>query len=711
MSLLEYFDFETTLADDGWTAVENGASTAERSTSAAFPERGTNGLRCTIVGASSAYITQTVSHTVDPGESLYFGFWFRINQAPPGGATYTLWLRNGLPQAIARIRLFVGRAAAAYVFNDGGSSSNTGLSTELLPLNTWYYYVIRIKRASTDVAGDGGIALYINGVLDSSIFTVDNFHRFTDLGPIFLGQISGPADGQEYDYDEVKISRTYPEPAIPKTTTENPSPERTVVLYRQPSTDSREFADYCVSELGISRSMLVPLYSATSTEVLASRANFITQVEAGLLTWFALNPTVRDQASTILMGYGVPGYFTDAGIEVSGASRLMSLYKVYAQEESNPFYQGTARLTKAELTSFYYMCTRIDADTLANAKLIVDAGVTASALAELADTDTLFSDDTTYLGGVDVGQLRLLTSAMTTFANDAFVFGDAGSPSYGSAGSRITFVDESTDSSDTLRTAAGSECAGALITAGYASAMGFSDTAATFDIDTFFEKMRLGCTFAEASMCSVEKLQWKGEPSGDPLLTAAFQDDGYNLYSGSEGSIDYDNPVAYFPRSVATGSLTITPAVNTTYEYSLRAQRNGIETPGVNNVADFKTDATPDWIGNRPDQVINPDIIQTSGGVLRISWDYVTGATDAADFALWHNTVIPDGSGGADGTVNYTEDTSYSKDFTLADGTAYYVRIVARAVGGEESDPVVVGPLLADSSAPSSPGQVVTQTF
>ncbi len=711
MALLHYWDFEP--AAEGWTFVTTPGAIAERFEDAAFPERGSWGFKAiTIANFQDAYVRQDNWHAgLGAGESVYIGYWFRISSFQSlGTASLDSYYFGDLSW---RIITQANRRYWLRCIDDG--AANQDLAFVLLEADRWYWIVLKLTRATGAAGNDGGGELWIDGQLRELRNNVDNFNRVDDPGDrLQIGVEIGRPDLELY-YDEVKISATYPEPFVPEPTTANPSPERTVVLYRDASTDSFEFADYCVSELGIPRSNLCPLPNATANESLATYVVFETEVEDDLNAWLTTNPTVAAQVTCFLIGYGVPGYYTNAGTLFSATSRLMSLGVAFdGTSDNNAFYQTTDRLTKTVLGANQYMCMRIDADTLANAKLILDAGITVTALAETTDADTLYTDDTTYLATLNFGKLRMESSALGTLTNDAFGFGDLGVPSFGAAGSRVGFMDnDSVAAAEGLRAAGDSECAAALITGGYAEAGGRSQGTGLddYDIDTFFEVLRLGYTMAEATRLCVQKTNFYSVFAGNPLITVAFQDDGYNLYSGIIGSIDYDNPVAYFRRGASSGSLVITPAIDTTYEYSLRAVRNDIETPGVDCIADFKTDGSADWLGNRPDRVINVRIEQDVGAVIRVGWDYITGSTEAIQFALWYDTVPPDGAGAPDATVAYTADIPYSHDETLVDGVAYFVRVVAQSVGPVNSDAVIVGPLLADSTAPDVSAQLITQTF
>ncbi len=318
MALLHYLDFEPPLADEGWTVTEVGLSTAVRTTDASFPERGSFGLRCTIVGTDRAFMTKTTSISISPGGSLYTGFWLRPSSLP--SASLSLIADQESTPGLSMVLYLYNTGRLRFrVSDDVGGFWDVANITAIIE-NRWYWIVYRIDRATTNIALDGGGALYLDGSLVNSINNVDNYDRFVDNIELDVGPTGLAKDGSIFDFDEVKVSTTYPEPYVPTPSTANPCAERTVVLYRQASADSIEFADYCVSQLGIPRSNLCPLPNATATEALATYATFQTEVETDLNAWLTLNPTVAAQTTGFLLGYGVPGYFTNAGSKYSAAS-------------------------------------------------------------------------------------------------------------------------------------------------------------------------------------------------------------------------------------------------------------------------------------------------------------------------------------------------------------------------------------------------------
>lgn len=718
MTLFHYLDFEPSLAADGWVATQTGDGTAVRG-STGWPDRGTQALRATggSAGANVGYVTKSelgiTNLDWEADTSMYVGAWIKNAANPAAIATIMRIERDANlfgSDMIAQVNLQTDGTLKAEMVDDAAASVISAATSLALTAGQWHWVVFEVHRAAGAATNDGYGKIYIDGHLRLTTANIDNFDRADNIDNILAGIVVGASNGHIIDIDEIKIADEYTEPTTATPADEYPSAQRTLVLYREASSDSKEFADYCVTTLGVPIGNLVPLPNAGASETLPNYVVFQTQIETDLLAWLALNPVIAAQATCFLVGYGVPGYFNSG--TASTTSRLMNFGQTYAgKPEENTHYKSTTRLTKATLGSGEWMATRIDADTLTNAKSIVDAAVAVTALAELTDTDTLYTDDTDYSASLEFQHLRIVSSSIGTFSNDAFVFGDAGTPSYGPVGSRAVFIDTSTISANTLRSAAGSTCAGALITAGYSGAMGTAALTGNFDPTTFFEVLRLGYTYGEASMLASQITNSGEVHAGSPLLTTAFQADGYNLYRGVP-NVDYDTVVGYFRAGVAAGTTIFSPDASTSYKYGLRAVYQGIETPGVDAEVDFTTDSGGDWIGNRPDAPIDVQLFLDSAGVLTIGWSYLTGLTAAFDFAIWHDPAVePDGTQAADATPVWVSDGPYTQDFTLTDGLAYFFRIVARTAGGVESNPVIVGPLLADSTAPAAPAMVNTQTF
>ncbi len=573
--LLHHIDNEVPAFGEWDSVVEAGASTIIQSAAAAFPDRGAVGLRVTIVGANNAYVQKTISHSLDPGGWICFGCWINVAVAK----TLYLWAIKATDSTWdGRLEIESFGKLRIRMRDDGGVVRSSSWTIWPRDINDglWHYLVIGFKRATSNVASDGEAVFYCNGHEWGTITGVDNYDRWASVDYAQLGASVGADDGFVCDFDEIKIADAYPEPFSPTPLTDYPEARRTVVLYREASADSREFADYCVSELEIPLANLCPLPNATANESLADYATFQTEVETDLAAWLALNPTVAANCSCFLLGHGVPGYFTSGGVKHSAISRLMNYGTAFSSQTANPLYNPAtvARLTKTALGG-KYLCTRIDADTLANAKTIIDRSLTVAALSAIPAADKLYSDETTYKASLACQHLRIITAALDVFDDDAFVWGDTGSPSFNPPqGTQAVFVDDSADSASSLRT--GSDpCFYALTSkyGEYAAALGNSETADTFDAESFFEMLRIGGSLAEAFTVAIAHLDYTAVGIGSPLMTVAFQLSGYNVYRGLGGieGIDWDNPIAYLMPGADSITFAQDLLPEQRYVYAVRA--------------------------------------------------------------------------------------------------------------------------------------------
>lgn len=605
MSQQHYIDNEVPSFAEWDVITDAGASDISQSEDASFPERGSMGLRCTVVNGVSAYAKKNLASAPD---SLSTGFWFRFADSP----TWSDWQLFQIAAAEndvhcgwllilskhpsgPRLQLWSYAGWLGDLYSDG---------YYLVPERWHYIAIIAAWNESLSYAN-----LYIDGVYRGQAAKVGDATA-SKPDRLYVGNKWASATAGVMDFDEIKIRNdtTYPEPYVPTPPDEYPSADRTVVLYRGASDDSRQFADYCVSQLGVPRANLIRLDTASADECLTDYATFQSQVETPIDTYFGLHPTVSSNCSCFLIGHGVPGEFTSGGVDHSAASRLMNYGTAFSSGAANPLYNPTtvARLTKTDLGGKYLAC-RIDADVLAEAYDVIGAASSVSDLSEIPNAHKLYSDDAAYRSSLSCQKLRILTAALGTFSYDAFVFGDTGSPGFGATGVRAAFIDDSAGSADTLR-ANSSACGAALIDAGYAAALGCSEAADSFDAESFFEMLRLGGTFAEAVMVAVAKLDYTAVPAGSPLMTVAFRVVGYNLYGGigSVEHMDWENPVACLRSD--QGAITISHPFLTgrRHVYGVRAvSRTGLEEHNTHIVTYVEIDGDGDLLSclARPEDV------------------------------------------------------------------------------------------------------------
>ena len=83
MTLLHYIDNEVPNFGEWDSVTQNGSSTVQQLAAAAWPERGSYGIRITRVGTDVAYIDRTSGlPTLAAGEELYVGMWIKWQSAP-----------------------------------------------------------------------------------------------------------------------------------------------------------------------------------------------------------------------------------------------------------------------------------------------------------------------------------------------------------------------------------------------------------------------------------------------------------------------------------------------------------------------------------------------------------------------------------------------------------------------------------------------------
>jgi len=721
MSVLHYIDNEVPDFGEWDSVVESGACSIVQTAEASFPERGAVGLRCTTsAGAVAAYVAKTgMAIPVAAGASVFLGAWVRMGSAP-AGSTNVIDLRTSL-SVPARLYLNASGQLDFTLWDDASVWHSSGNSGPLVA-DRWHWLVLELVRASSAVASDGAGRIYLDGVQIDSVTGIDNYDSADELDGVRLGATSSVDPDMVLDLDEVKIADAYPEPYVPDPPGETLSPERVVVLWNGNSADSRAFADYCVSELGVPRANLIRLDGAAASESLPDHAACAAQIETPIADYFALNPTVAANCMCFLVGYGVPGCFTSGGVSHSVTSRLMHYGSAFLTRTCNPLYAPAtvARLTKADLAAAgVYLAVRIDSDTLDHAKAIIDRAAAVSALAALPDADTLYTDQDAFRASVACQRLRIATAALGAggYDDDAFIWGDAGGPEPGEAGSRACFTDTDAASASTIRSSA-SPVGAKLIEDGYAAGLGSAGSADGFDVASFFEMLRVGGTIAEAFMVALAHVDYTSVACGWPLMTVAFQRNGYNVYRGVGGveNVDFDAPVACLRAGDTAPELAgLGHDASTEYTYVVRPVRGAaeLETPDLSCRVTLRTDAAGEWPGPAPASVESVRASPDAGGQVAVGWEYRTpyGADPPVEFRIYCGpSPVPAGPPAA--TVDYDGDRSYSATVAQAGGQTCYVAVTARSAAGVES-PVgeVAGPMVTDDDPPPTPTVLADATF
>ncbi len=721
MTLLHYIDNEVPWDAPShygeWDAiVENGGSTIVQFAAAAHPDRGGTGLRVTVADTGlTAYAGgEDLGFTIAPGGTIYLGVWLNLRTVATGSTgVVNLYNSSGLGVGLAYITS--AHALQCYAVIDGGGVADTPATGPIDALD-WVYYVVAIHRAATNVSADGYVAHYLNGVYAGSSALVDNYDIAASLDKIWIGCTGNSSAGFVLDFDEIRLAESYPEPFVPAPEGEYLTARRLCVLYRPADDDSCEFARYCADEMGVPRANLIPLPDATDDETLADYAAFQTQVENGIDAYFALNPTVAANCAAFLVGYGVPGYFMHAGAKHSATSRLNHYGTAFSSGTDNPLYGGEAgmpehRLAVSLLRSHgLYLATRCDADTLAGAKALIDRAGTVAALAQLPDSDKLYSDDSVYRASLACRHLRIQSADYADFtelSNDAFVLGHATGVTFGSAGSRVAFADTSAESASSLRIG-GEACRSALFTAGYAAAMGFAESAETFDAESFFEMLRIGGTFAESALVASAKVDGAGVAVGSGLLTVNFQQAGTNVYlaEGDLEQVNWNAPAGYARAGEETPEVHATLAAGRRYVLAVRkVSQHGVEERNTHVIAYVELDEQGSLLS--PPLAEPADVtaeLQPDGAIL-LGFSYVppAGFASATSFEVF--------SDAGSGTLNLqtpvatiTDVGAGRTDFEiLVTPVSLPTKLAVRAVAAGRIGPLSRVVTVAAGAAPSAP--------
>lgn len=192
----------------------------------------------------------------------------------------------------------------------------------------------------------------------------------------------------------------------------------------------------------------------------------------------------------------------------------------------------------------------------------------------------------------------------------------------------------------------------------------------------------------------------------------------YRLYRGvgdSLANVDFATPVATVQSAMSAETfLGLTHAPSTVYTYVLRPVLAGLEMPSITCRVTFETDGTGAWVGARPAAPQTPAAVAQAAGTVRLSWSYRTpyGKSRPSDFGVYYATDPAIVRGAPLATLAYTVDGRFAKVLTLADGVAYWFAVTARTAGGVESAlSEIVGPVIADATAPGAPAVTITTGF
>ena len=193
--------------------------------------------------------------------------------------------------------------------------------------------------------------------------------------------------------------------------------------------------------------------------------------------------------------------------------------------------------------------------------------------------------------------------------------------------------------------------------------------------------------------------------------------EGYNIYRGVGGlsNVDFAAPVATVGAGVHSAAIVAAghdPSMR--YTYVIRPVFGGIERPGMSCVVEFVTDSAGEWLGNRPAGVEMMEAEIASAGKIIVRWTYRTpyNQSPPADFAVYCRTDRDITPGVPEAIEQYVRDGRYCHMFTLDDGANRFFAVSARTAGAVESAlSDVIGPLVADASAPPAPTVYISTRF
>jgi hypothetical protein len=193
---------------------------------------------------------------------------------------------------------------------------------------------------------------------------------------------------------------------------------------------------------------------------------------------------------------------------------------------------------------------------------------------------------------------------------------------------------------------------------------------------------------------------------------------GYHLYvtQGSLVNTDFDaDPTVVIPAGQSSDVLAgYDFTASERYTLVLRPVIDDAETPDISCRFEFETDPGGQWLGLRPSPVEAVVAEVLSAGQVDVSWTCrtLTGGVEPEDFCVYHASGPEITAGSPQSTVSYERDGRYSCTLSLVGGQTYFFAVTARGAGGVESHlSPVVGPVVADSTAPMQPPVVLTTIF
>lgn len=197
--------FDAATLGEGWASVTDVLNSAAPAVSAL--KRGGRGLLCNIVESGHAYVHQDPSLTCEPSDALQIGMWIRVPSLPATTIPLLSLYSNYVEpfEMIALNRVGTTQKFSLTFTDDVGNPSS--LIGPAFLLNTWYWVVVRILRASAEgVAQDGAMQLCVGGTPTAVVGELVNFFSMEDLGSLRIGVSSDLGSGGAVWIDDVCVA-------------------------------------------------------------------------------------------------------------------------------------------------------------------------------------------------------------------------------------------------------------------------------------------------------------------------------------------------------------------------------------------------------------------------------------------------------------------------------------------------------------------------
>jgi len=212
MAQLFHIDNETPdLGDWDGSYIEEPATIVQAEAAKLPGSGGTLGLRISGSNSRLAYVYKTISELA-AGETRYLGGFIK----PPvvaGQGTHIAPIQLSGSAQIAYLDLREDGKLYSSWWSDAGMGYSSPVGTYLSPGN-WHYIVLAVKRASSNVAGDGGVKFYVDGnLVHASAEAYDNYDRCAGAGQCAYGLAMTADFDLPVDFDEMYASdNVYPDP-------------------------------------------------------------------------------------------------------------------------------------------------------------------------------------------------------------------------------------------------------------------------------------------------------------------------------------------------------------------------------------------------------------------------------------------------------------------------------------------------------------------